>query len=317
MINLWEDIYYKIMQNILRIIKFGLQGFFRNFWLSLVSITMMLMALFSVTLLIGMDYTKEAAIAGVNKKVDILVSLQKDTLKEDLEILVNDLNTLKEVKKVSIITPQENKVLYEQSGLGEKAKQALEIFSEEENPFSYSLAIQAYKINQYQIILDFVQEEKYSSVVEYSDFHDFDQFITKIDNFANALNKYSWYITLFFGLISLVVIFNTIRISIYTRKDEIMIMKLVGASNSFVRAPFILEGVFYALVSVLILIAVVYPTVNIIQPSLTNYFQDMHVINIAGYFQDNFFNIFGLQFLFLAVLNIFSTIIAIRKYLKV
>ena len=96
-----------------------------------------------------------------------------------------------------------------------------------------------------------------------------------------------------------------------------MIMKLVGASNSFVRAPFILEGVFYALVSVLILIAVVYPTVNIIQPSLTNYFQDMHVINIAGYFQDNFLNIFGLQFLFLAVLNIFSTIIAIRKYLKV
>ena len=317
MINSWEDIYYKIMENILRIIKFGLQGFFRNFWLSLVSITMMLMALFSVTLLIGMDYTKEAAIAGVNKKVDILVSLQKDTLKEDLEILVNDLNTLKEVKKVSIITPEENKALYKQSGLGEKAKEALEIFSEEENPFSYSLAIQAYEINQYQIILDFVQEEKYSSIVEYSDFHDFDQFITKIDNFANALNKYSWYITLFFGLISLVVIFNTIRISIYTRKDEIMIMKLVGASNSFVRAPFILEGVFYALVSVLILIAVVYPTVNIIQPSLTNYFQDMHVINIAGYFQDNFLSIFGLQFLFLAALNIFSTIIAIRKYLKV
>jgi len=311
------DIYYKIMQKILRIIKFGIQGFFRNFWLSLVSITMMLMALFSVTLLIGIDYTKEAAIAGVNKKVDILVSLKKEVIKEDLEILVNNLNSLEEVKKVSIITPEENKELYEQSGLGLKSKEALNIFSEEDNPFSYSLAIQAYQLNQYQVILDFVQEEEYSNIVEYSDFHDFDQFIASIDNFANGLNKYSWYITLFFGLISLVVIFNTIRISIYTRKNEVMIMKLVGASNSFVRAPFVLEGVFYALISVLVLIALVYPLVNIIQPSITNYFQDNHVINIAGYFKDNFFNIFGLQFLALAVLNIFSTIIAMRKYLKV
>ncbi len=305
------------MQKILRIIKFGIQGFFRNFWLSLVSITMMLMALFSVTLLIGIDYTKEAAIAGVNKKVDILVSLKKEVIKEDLEILVNNLNSLEEVKKVSIITPEENKELYEQSGLGLKSKEALNIFSEEDNPFSYSLAIQAYQLNQYQVILDFVQEEEYSNIVEYSDFHDFDQFIASIDNFANGLNKYSWYITLFFGLISLVVIFNTIRISIYTRKNEVMIMKLVGASNSFVRAPFVLEGVFYALISVLVLIALVYPLVNIIQPSITNYFQDNHVINIAGYFKDNFFNIFGLQFLALAVLNIFSTIIAMRKYLKV
>ena len=317
MINQVVDIYYKIMQKILRIIKFGIQGFFRNFWLSLVSITMMLMALFSVTLLIGIDYTKEAAIAGVNKKVDILVSLKKEVIKEDLEILVNNLNSLEEVKKVSIITPEENKELYEQSGLGLKSKEALNIFSEEDNPFSYSLAIQAYQLNQYQVILDFVQEEEYSNIVEYSDFHDFDQFIASIDNFANGLNKYSWYITLFFGLISLVVIFNTIRISIYTRKNEVMIMKLVGASNSFVRAPFVLEGVFYALISVLVLIALVYPLVNIIQPSITNYFQDNHVINIAGYFKDNFFNIFGLQFLALAVLNIFSTIIAMRKYLKV
>ena len=305
------------MQNISRIIKFGIQGFFRNFWLSLVSITMMLMALFSITLLIGMDYIKGAAIAGVNEKVDILVSIKKDTVKEDLEILVNNLNSLKEVKNISIISPEENRILYEKSGIGNKAKEVLEIFSEEENPFSYSLAIQAYKINQYQIILDFVQQDEYFTIVEYSDFHDFDLFISKINDLAKGINKYSWYIILFFSLISLVVIFNTIRISIYTRKNEIMIMKLVGASNSFVRAPFILEGVLYALVSVLILITVVYPIVNIIQPYINNYFQSSHVINISRFFIDNFLKIFGLQFLFLAFLNIFSTIIAIRKYLKV
>jgi len=94
-------------------------------------------------------------------------------------------------------------------------------------------------------------------------------------------------------------------------------MKLVGAGNSFVRVPFMLEGVLYALASVLILIAVVYPVVNLIQPSITNYFQDTHVINIAGYFKDNFFIIFGIQFVALALLNMLSTIIAMKKYLKV
>ena len=305
------------MHNILRIIKFGIQGFFRNFWLSLVSITMMLMALFSITLLIGIDYTKEAAISGVNKKVDIVVSIKKDVANDDLEILINDLDKLKEVKNITKITPEENKLLYEKSNISNKAKEALEMFSDEENPFSHSLAIQAYELNQYQSILDFVKNEEYSGIVEYSDFHDFDEFISKINVLAEGINKYSWYITVFFGLIALVVIFNTIRISIYTKKDEIGIMKLVGASNWFIEAPFILEGIFYAFTSVLILIIVVYPVVNIIQPSINNYFQDAHVINIAGYFKYNFFSIFGIQFIALALLNIFSTIIAMRKYLKV
>ncbi len=305
------------MHNILRIIKFGIQGFFRNFWLSLVSITMMLMALFSITLLIGIDYTKEAAISGVNKKVDIVVSIKKDVANDDLEILINGLNKLKEVKNINKITPEENKLLYEKSNISNKAKEALEMFSDEENPFSHSLAIQAYELNQYQSILDFVKKEEYSGIVEYSDFNDFDEFISKINVLAEGINKYSWYITLFFGLIALVVIFNTIRISIYTKKDEIGIMKLVGASNWFIEAPFLLEGIFYAFTSVLILIIIVYPVVNIIQPSINNYFQDAHVINIAEYFKYNFFNIFGIQFISLALLNIFSTIIAIRKYLKV
>ena len=119
-----------------------------------------------------------------------------------------------------------------------------------------------------------------------------------------------------FAVISLVVIFNTIRMSIYTRKDEIVIMKLVGAGNWFIRAPFFIESIFYALVSVLIVIGVTYPIVNFIQPSLTNYFQDTQVINLAGYFQSNFLYIFGWQFLALATLNVVSTAVAMKKYLK-
>lgn len=305
------------MNSILRIFKFALQGFFRNFWLSLVTITMMLMAVLSVTLLISMDYIKQATITGVEQKVDILISLKPEVSRETVETLVIDLEDLAEVKKTTIITPEQNKELFQQSNVDEKAKKALEIFEDDENPFTYSIAIQAYDLKQYQTISDFIEQDKYINLVEMSTFHDYEMFLTKIDNLSSVVNKYSWYVIFIFSLISIIVIFNTIRISIYTRKDEIMIMRLVGSSSWFVRAPLLLEGIFYALAAVVIVIAITYPVVNFIQPSLTSYFQDAEVINLAGYFQDNFIQIFVSQFLILSVLNILSTTVAIRKYLKV
>jgi cell division transport system permease protein len=113
------------------------------------------------------------------------------------------------------------------------------------------------------------------------------------------------------------VIFNTIRISIYTRRDEITIMKLVGAGNAFVRVPFILESIFYALTAVLIVIAISYPLVNLVQPVLNSYFQGDQVINLVSYFNSNFVEIFVYQLIVLVVLNVVSTAIAVKRYLKV
>ncbi|MBP9801980.1 permease-like cell division protein FtsX [Patescibacteria group bacterium] len=305
------------MISFFRVIKFAFQGFFRNFWLSLVTITMMLMALFSTTLLIGIDYIKNATLEGVNKKVDILVSMKAKVDREDVELLAADLGLLTEVKKVTIITPEENKFLYEQSNLDEQAKQVLEIFTPDENPFSFSLAVQANNLSQYDTILEFINQDKYKAFVDNSDFNDFDTFVAKIENFSKVINKYSWYLIAAFLLISIVVIFNTIRISIYSRKEEVQIMKLVGASNWFIKTPFVLESILYALVSVVLLILIVYPIINFIQPSLTAYFQDVNVINLLDFFRSNFLNIFGLQFLVLALVNMLSTIIAIRKYLRI
>ncbi|MBT6690807.1 hypothetical protein HOB10_00535 [Candidatus Parcubacteria bacterium] len=305
------------MTSLFRIIKFALQGFFRNFWLSVVTITMMLMAIFSVTLLVGMDYIRQATIDGVEQKVDILISMKPEIDKDKVETLVSDMNGLSEVKSVRIITPEENKVLFEQSNLDDNTKKALEIFEEGENPFSYSLAIQAHDLDQYVIISEFAKQDKYNGWIEDSTFRDYETFVEKINNLAKMVNKYSWYVIAVFSLISIIVIFNTIRISIYTRKNEIMVMKLVGAGNWFVRMPFLLESTFYALAAVLIMIAIVYFVISFLQPSLNTYFQGTQVIDLSGYFRNNFLFIFGVQFLVLSFLNIVSTTIALRKYLKV
>jgi cell division transport system permease protein len=305
------------MINLLRVFKFALQGFFRNFWLSLVTITMMLMAVLSVTLLMSMDYIKETTIKSVENQIDILIEIKPDVSSEEVENLVLEIDDLSEVENINIITPEKNRELFLQNNQSSKIKEVLNVYDEDENPFPYSLAVKAYKLGQYSNIIDFVNQEKYANLVEASDVDTHEEIITKINSVANFLNKYSWYITGIFLLISVLVIFNTIRISIYTRRDEIMIMKLVGAGNTFVRMPFILESVFYALVAVLIVIAISYPLVNFIQPSLNAYFQGDQVIDLLGYFKNNFISIFVYQFIILAFLNVVSTAIAVRRYLRV
>jgi cell division transport system permease protein len=310
-------IYYKNMYSFFRIIKFALQGFFRNFWLSLVTITMMFLSVFSVTLLFGIGYLKQATLQGVEQKVDILVSLKPNVSKESLDALYDDLKYLPEVKKVTIITPEENKRLFQERNAESSVLKALDIFNENENPFNYNLAVNAYDLNQYQKILDFIQQDKYKTIIEGSAFHNYQQFISQITKIADSVNRYSWYIIAIFILISAIVIFNTIRMSIYTRKDEIIIIKLVGASNWFVQMPFIIESLFYALLSLTLVVLVVFTVANFLQPSLNVYFQGTEVINMTSYFQTKFWLIFGGQFLALAFLNVVSTLFAVRKYLKV
>lgn len=305
------------MINLFRIFKFALQGFFRNFWLSVVTITMMLMAVLSVTILISMGYIKDTTIESVGNKIDILVEIRPEVSREQIENFVLAIDDLEEVKSVVMISPEQNKELFLQNNTDEKVKEVLDIYGDDENPFSYSLAVKAYQFSQYSNIIDFVNQEKYSDIVETSDLDSHEEIIGKINSISNFINKYSWYITGIFVLISIIIIFNTIRISIYTRRDEIMIMKLVGAGNTFVRMPFILESVFYALTAVLIVVVVSYPLVSFIQPSLNSYFQGNQVIDLEGYFRKDFVIIFVYQFIILAFLNIISTIIAIKRHLKI
>lgn len=306
------------MISLLRVIKFAFQGFFRNFWLSVVTITMMLMAIFSVTLMMGLDYFKENAIKGVKDKVDILVDIRPNVERDVLETMVSELEDLPEVRTTNIITPEENRELFEQNNVGSDISRVLDIFGEDENPFTYSLTIKAQELTDYEAITNFIEQEKYSGVVDASTFRNHQIFVDKINDMSEMINKYSLYIIIAFIVISIIVIFNTIRISIYTRKDEISIMKLVGANNWFIRAPFVLESILYALAAVGISVLVFYPLIDrVIQPSLNSYFQDIQVLNLSAYFRENFVRIFVMQFVAIALINMTSTMFAIRKYLQV
>ena len=112
------------------------------------------------------------------------------------------------------------------------------------------------------------------------------------------------------------VVYNSIKVAVYTQKREIEIMRLVGASNSFIYLPFLFSAVIYTLMATLIMISVSFPLLGILQPYLELFFVDYN-INVVSYFVENVWFIFGWQFIGISVVNVLASYLAVSKYAKV
>ena len=123
-------------------------------------------------------------------------------------------------------------------------------------------------------------------------------------------------ISILFAVIAFLIIFNTIRVAIYTERTEISIKKLVGATNWFIRSPFIVESFFYAILGTVLAVAVVFPALNVVQPYIDAFFL-AEGFSLRDYFMSHFLAIFGIELLITILLNVSSSSIAIRRYLRV
>ena len=123
-------------------------------------------------------------------------------------------------------------------------------------------------------------------------------------------------ISILFILIAILIVFNTVRIAIFTHQNEISIMKLVGASNWFIRAPFIFESIFSGIIGCLLALAVFYPLLSLVQPQLASFFNGAN-FDLVGYFNNHLVWIVGSQLVGIIILNFISSSAAIGRYLKV
>ncbi len=297
-----------------RIIKFSLQNFFRNIWLSVVTVTIIVMSLFVMTMLISLNVVVQDTINNLQEKVDISIYFKPDVKLTDIKTIQENLNKLKIVKKTTYINKdealQEFKRKYQDNQIILKSLDALG-----KNPLSDILVVKAKNINSYKQILEILQQEELQQYIQDSDFSDYETIIAKISQVSKKVNQIGIVVSLVFIAIAILVMFNTIRMAIYTQREEIAIMRLVGASSVFIRTPFLLEGFFYALIAVLINIIVLFPILGAVQPFIGSFF-GAETLDLTEYFKSNFFLVFGLEFILILLLNSISSWIAIRKYIK-
>lgn len=304
--------------NLKRIIKSGFVSFWRNSVVSFASILVMTMTLFVLGSILFVGATLDASLNQIRDKVDINVYFVTEAPEEDILSLKHSLESLPEVSVVEYISREEAlsrfRIRHENDQL---TLQALDELGE--NPLGANLNIKAKETSQYEGIAEFLGNESALSttdntpIIDKVNYFQNKNAIDKLTEIIDSSEKFSLIIIAILVIASIIITFNTIRLAIYTSKDEISVMKLVGASNSYIRGPFVFEGIMYGIVSALVTLILFYPLTIWLGPLTENFFSD---INLFDYYIDKFSKIFFIILGSGVLLGAVSSYLAVSRYLR-
>jgi len=306
-----------LITNTKRIFKSALTNFWRNRLVSLSSILVMTITLLVFGALIFSNATLDSALKQIKEKVDINVYFITTAEETDILSLKTSLENLSEVESVEYVSREDAlKNFREKHSDDQLTLQALDEL--EDNPLGAILNIQAKEANQYESIAKFLEGEYALSneeiiIIDKVNYYQNKIVIDRLSKIINSTEKLGFIITLVLVIMSIIITFNTIRLAIYISREEISVMRLVGASNKYVRGPFVVEGAFYGLISGTITLIVFF----IITYYFESFTQSMFGINLFDYYLTNFMSIFLTISLSGIFLGVVSSYLAVRKYLKV
>ncbi|MFH1662052.1 MAG: permease-like cell division protein FtsX [Candidatus Falkowbacteria bacterium] len=297
-----------------RVMKFSVQDIGRNIWLSIITVTILILALFSINLLLVIDVISDASIGTIKNKIDFSIYLKTDAEETEIMALKAKISNMDYVKEVKYISKADALADFEVKHEGDP--DILEALRElGKNPLSPSLVINPKNIDEFDKLIVEINKIE-DDIIESRNFDDHKTMISKITGITDKISEVGMIISLIFVLITILLVYNSIRVAIYTHRREIKIMRLVGASNWFIRAPFLFSSVIYTIVGLLAIMVIFYFFISLLQPYIETFFID-YDINLIKHFSDNFIKIFGLQFLIAMAVNMFASLIAVGKYSKV
>ncbi len=299
-----------------RVIKFAFQDFWRNKWLSLVSIIILVLTFMTVSFLFIFNITAAKAINLIQEKINVSVYFKQDAPQSEITQSQFRLLSLESVKNIKYIPPEQALENFKVRHFDNK--KLMDILNElDTNPLGASLIVAAKNIEGYSEVINVLNSGEFKNIIQntQTDFNDYRRIIDRISAITDKVKKAGAGASIVFALIALLIVFYTIKIAIYTHKDEIAIMKLVGAGNLFIKAPFLIESIIYAVIAGILSVLILYPVLKFINPHI-QFFAGSD-FNILNYYKDNILVIMGWQLLGAILLNLISSSIALGKYLKV
>ncbi|MFZ2226464.1 MAG: permease-like cell division protein FtsX [Candidatus Moraniibacteriota bacterium] len=296
-----------------RTLKEGWSNFMRNGYLSIAAVSVMLLSLFSISALALLMLTGNRLIQNIESKVNISVYFKSDVTEEAILKDKGELENFNEIQSVNYVSKEKALEEFKKNNADEPVilKSLEEI---EGNPLLSALIIKANNPAQYELVNDYLKNAPFKEDISRINYAKNKEVIDKLNQTIAQVRKAGMAITGLLSLISILIIFNTIRITIYSHKKEVEVMRLVGASNVYIRLPFIFEGVLYGLVASIISMLLLFVSLRLLLPQTKELIPSVDVI---GIYTTNFWKLLGAQILAGAILGIVSSTIAIRKYLKI
>lgn len=296
-----------------RIIKYGIKNFWRQRLVSLATLTVMLLALLVFQGLLIFNAITGQLLTSIQDKIDISVYFKTNAPEDEILRIKRSLEGLAEVKAVSYVSREEALEIFKKRHEGDpNIISAIDIL--EANPLPASLEIKAHDPEKYSEIASYFDGTEFDELVKEVSYSQNQSVIEKLASIIDISKKGGILLTALLTFVAIIVSFNTILLAIYSNREEIGIMRLVGASNTFIKGPFIVEGIIYGIIAAVLTLLISFPIVYFASPYLKLLSSD---IDLLKYFIGNVAGLFGHQLLFGVGIGVVSSLIAIRKYLKI
>ncbi len=303
--------------HIKRIVKSGFFSFWRNGFVSLSSVFVMTIALGVLGSIVFLGALLDSSLKALQEKVDINVYFVTSASEPDIRSLKEKLEVLPEVAEVVYISREQ--VLADYKSRHENDATSLQALEElGENPLGAVLNIRAKETSQYEDLNNFLKGDNIlsatgSQMVEKVNFNNNKTAIDKLTSLISSAQKIGFAVMIILIMLSLLITFNTIRLAIYIAREEISVMKLVGASTMYIRGPFMVAGMLYGSIAGLITLVLFYPITAWLGKETVNFFIGM---NVFDYYIANFGQIFLIVMLSGIGIGAISSFLAVRRYLN-
>jgi cell division transport system permease protein len=306
------------LEKIQRIIRAGFTSFWRNKLVTASAILVMTVTLFVMGGLLFLGSMLDTTLQQIEDKVDVNVYFTTNAYESDILTLKSALESRSDVQSITYVSQEEALANFRSENRDDDlVVQALEEL--DENPLGANFNIQAIDSQNYADIVAYLESDApvvagSQDIISSINYEQNKQAIDRLTNIIQSIDTFSFIIMLLFAVIAALIVFNTIRLAIFSSRDEIGVMELMGASSTYVRGPFVIEGVMYGIVAALITLLLFYPISLWGADFTANFFGTSGSFN---YYVNNFGELFVILMVTGIGLGAVSSYIAVHKYLDI
>jgi len=296
-----------------RVLLMSLKSFFRNSWLSLTGTLVMIITLLIISFFFILSISVNKTADSLKEKIDIVVYFKDSTSDDQIKEIERLLLSRPDVKEVNFVSKEAAKARFEDmGGLDEDLS---DVFTDDENPLPRSLEVKPIEAESIEVLNSYLDGTSFNPLIKKISYKDNKATIDRLIKITRFFTQAGLIMSGIFIIISFFIIFNTIKLTIFSRKDEIEIMRLVGATDIFVKFPFIVEGMFYGVLATIIAGMVTYSGYRLVVPAINNYLEGIDV-GLGQLIGSNLFLIIIGQLLVGIILGSVCSWWATRRYVK-
>ena len=297
----------------LRVIKFSFLDLGRNFSLTSMTVLVLTLLLISINTLFGIRLITREGIKAIKEKIDLSIYLKPSVNDDQVKTMAEKIKSIPEVKNLKITSREE--ALADFKAQYQNQPEIVAALSElGDNPLGPAIIVKTDDPQDYELVMAAIAAPEYTNLIEDKTFADTQEAIAKISSVTGRIQQFALAVSIIFGLIAITIVFTTIRVAIYTERVEIAVKKLVGASNWFIRGPYLIEAIILSTVSLAISLGIIFGVGQALDPYFAPLMDQPDLL--TNYLSSNILMVASFEYIALLILTILTSAIAMRQYLK-